>query len=148
MQLSQHFTLAELSSSDTAARHGLDNTPPEDVVANLKKLAELLEKVRNLFNAPITINSGYRSPEVNALVGSKPTSQHCKGEAADIRVPGHTPLEVCYAIKAAQLQYDQCILEFYNSATGTGWTHISVSSNPRRQDLTINKSGTTVGFHA
>ena len=88
MKLSPNFTLAELTQSETAARLGLDNTPSKDVEANLVRLARMLEDVRRILSRPIMVNSAYRSPEVNKAIGSKPTSQHCIGCAADIRVPG------------------------------------------------------------
>jgi uncharacterized protein YcbK (DUF882 family) len=140
MNLSQNFTLDELTASQTAARKGLDNTPNATEVANLVRVAALLEEVRTLLNKPILINSGFRSKQVNDSVGSKDTSQHRIGCAADIRVPGMTPREVVEACIAANIGYDQIIEEFGS------WTHISVpntaSTAPRRQALTIDRQGT------
>jgi hypothetical protein len=140
MNLSTHFTLEELTVSETAARKGLDNNPPEDVLSNLRRLALFLEDVRNVIGGPIHINSAYRSPEVNGSVGGKPTSQHCLGCAADIRVPGMTPNEVVKKLKASNLEYDQLIREF------DSWTHISIpntkDAKPRKMVLIIDKSGT------
>ena len=104
-------------------------------------MAELLEQVKKAVgNKPIMVNSGFRSLQVNNAVGSKPTSQHCLGCAADIRVPGMTPDEVVQAIRASNIQYDQLIREF------DSWTHISVPNlsnmTPRNQTLIIDKSGT------
>jgi len=147
MKLSEHFTLEELIRSTTAARLGIDNTPTQDIINNLTKVADLLEKVRNIFGLPIIISSGYRCSRLNKLVGSKPSSKHVQGLAVDFRVYGKTPLEVCQAIERAKLQYDQCILEFYNPHTGDGWTHLGLASTLRQQNLTINAHGTIAGFH-
>jgi uncharacterized protein YcbK (DUF882 family) len=140
MNLSPNFTLDELTASQTAARKGLDNTPNATEVANLVRVAALLEEVRALLNKPILINSGFRSKAVNDAVGSRDTSQHRIGCAADIRVPGMTPREVVEACIAANIGYDQIIEEFGS------WTHISVpntaSTAPRRQALTIDRQGT------
>jgi len=140
MQLSEHFTLEELTRSEVAERKGLDNTPNASEIANLVRLAGLLEEVRALLNKPILLNSGFRSKAVNDSVGSKDTSQHRIGCAADIRVPGMTPKEVVEACIKANIGYDQIIEEFGS------WTHISVpntdSTAPRRQALIIDRQGT------
>jgi uncharacterized protein YcbK (DUF882 family) len=140
MQLSEHFTLEELTRSEVAERKGLDNTPNASEVANLVRLAGLLEEVRALLNKPILLNSGFRSKAVNDSVGSKDTSQHRIGCAADIRVPGMTPKQVVEACIEANIGYDQIIEEFGS------WTHISVpntaSTAPRRQALVIDRQGT------
>ena len=137
-QLSEHFTLEELTITN---HREYDNTPNADQINNLQRVAELLEQVKKVLGGkPVMVNSGYRSPQVNLAVGSKPTSQHCLGCAADIRVPGMTPDEVVRAIRESEIQYDQLIREF------DSWTHISVPShagdNPRRQSLIIDKAGT------
>ena len=147
MNLSEHFTLAELTVSDIGARNGWDNTPNASEIANLVRLAEMLEQVRTVLGKPILVNSAFRSKQVNDGVGSKDSSQHRIGCAADIRVPGMNPDEVCRAIIGAKLPYDQIIREFYNPETKAGgWTHISVPNTkemtPRRQALIIDKSGT------
>ena len=137
MNLTEHFTLAEL----TATNHRqFDNTPNEAETANLQRLAEFLEQVKTALDGkPIMINSGFRSKQVNDSVGSKDTSQHRIGCAADIRVPGMTPDAVVRAVIAAGLPYDQIIREF------DAWTHISVPNTPegapRRQALIIDKQG-------
>jgi uncharacterized protein YcbK (DUF882 family) len=140
MQLTKHFSLQELTVSTIAARKGLDNTPNASEIANLVRVAELLEQVRALLGKPIILNSGFRSKQVNDAVGSKDTSQHRIGCAADIRVPGMTPREVVEACIKANIGYDQIIEEFGS------WTHISVpdspSRPPRRQALTIDRQGT------
>lgn len=140
MNITPHFTLEELTASETAERNGWDNTPGEAEMANLKRLANLLEQVRALVNKPVMVNSAYRSKKVNDAVGSKDTSQHRLGCAADIRVPGMTPDQVCRAVIASGIAYDQIIREFDR------WTHISVpnteSTPPRKQALIIDRAGT------
>lgn len=138
MILTPHFTLEEL----TATQHRtLDNTPNSSEINNLKRLAEMLEEVKTLLDGkPIMINSGFRSKAVNDAVGSKDSSQHRVGCAADIRVPGLTPDQVVKAIIGSPIAFDQIIREF------DSWTHISVPNNPsgipRKQALIIDKSGT------
>jgi hypothetical protein len=141
MNLSPNFTLEELTASETAARNGLDNTPGPIAYQNLVRLANFLEEVKKVLGGkPIMINSAYRGPEVNTHVGGSKNSQHMVGCAADIRVPGMTPNEICKAIIASELQYDQLIREF------DSWTHISIpneeSSTPRGQTLIIDRAGT------
>jgi hypothetical protein len=144
MKLSEHFTLEELTVSETAVRRGLDNTPDNDALYDLKRLAEFLELVRTTLGKPIKVNSAYRSPAVNASVGGSKTSQHCKGQAADIRVVGMNPRQVCQAIIAAKLPFDQLIQEFWNPKTGGGWTHVSIPPKdkpPRKMALIIDRAG-------
>ena len=140
MNLSPNFTLAELTVSEIAARLSLDNTPNATEVANLVRVADLLEQVRAIVKKPILVNSAFRSKPVNDAVGSRDTSQHRLGCAADIRVPGLTPKQVVQACIDAKLPFDQIIEEFGS------WTHISVpntpSTAPRRQALIIDKQGT------
>jgi uncharacterized protein YcbK (DUF882 family) len=141
MNLSKHFTLDELTASETAARNGWDNTPNPDELSNLNRLAEFLEQVKTVLGGkPVIINSAFRSKKVNDAVGSRDTSQHRIGCAADIRIPGMTPDEVVKAVMAAGLGYDQVIREFDR------WTHISIPNNPedkpRQQALIIDRSGT------
>ena len=136
--MTPHFTLAELTAT---SQRQFDNTPNEAETANLQRLAEFLEQVKTALDGkPIMINSGFRSKQVNDSVGSKDTSQHRIGCAADIRVPGMTPDAVVRAVIAAGLPYDQIIREF------DAWTHISVTNTPngtpRRQALIIDKAGT------
>ena len=137
MNLTEHFTLEELTHTD---HRQFDNTPNETETANLQRLAEFLERVKIVLRGkPIMINSAYRSKQVNDAVGSKDTSQHRLGCAADIRVPGMTPDQVTQAVIASDLQFDQVIREF------NSWTHISVPNHegdkPRRQALIIDKGG-------
>ena len=137
-KLTEHFTLEELTHTD---HREFDNTPNEAEKANLERLAAFLEEVKTVLGGkPIMINSAFRCKQVNDAVGSKDTSQHRIGCAADIRVPNMTPDEVVQAVIASGIGYDQIIREFDR------WTHISVPShagdNPRRQALIIDKQGT------
>jgi len=140
MRLSPNFTLAEMTASQTAERRGLDNTPNATAIANLTRLAGLLERVRAVIGKPIIITSGYRSPEVNLAIGSTNRSQHPLGCAADFKVHGMTPKQVIEACIEADIPYHQIIEEFGS------WVHISVpntaSEAPRKQALTIDRSGT------
>ncbi len=147
MNLSEHFTLQELTISDWADRNGVNNTPPADIVEQLKLLAAKLEEVRTVLGKPILINSGYRSPKVNKAIGGKPTSSHQYGQAVDLRCPDFgTPEAVCRAIAASPIKYDQLILEFATPAGG-GWVHLGIGRGMRQQVLTINKHGTHAGIH-
>jgi hypothetical protein len=157
MNLSDHFTLEELTHTD---HRNLDNTPTEhekciidgkdvlvNAVANLPRLASFLEEVKTLLGGkPIMVNSAFRSESVNSAVGSKNTSDHRRGCAADIRVPSMLPDQVVKAIIASNLQYQQVIREFSDPVNGGGWTHISIPTNAgdkaKRQALIIDKTGT------
>jgi hypothetical protein len=141
MNLTPNFTLDELTTSESAERNGWDNTPNDAELANLTRLADFLEQVKVVLGGkPIMINSAFRSKKVNDSVGSKDTSQHRIGCAADIRVPGMTPDEVVRKVIASGIGYDQVIREFDR------WTHISVpnsvDTSPRKQALIIDKAGT------
>jgi uncharacterized protein YcbK (DUF882 family) len=138
--MTPHFTLEELTHTD---HRTLDNTPNETEQANIQRLAEFLEELKTLLGGkPIMVNSAFRSKAVNDAVGSKDTSQHRIGCAADIRVPGMTPDQVVRAIIASDLGFDQVIREFDR------WTHISIpnqaTGSPRKQALIIDKAGTRV----
>jgi hypothetical protein len=138
MNLSEHFTLAELTHTN---HRTLDNTPNEGEIENLRRLAVLLEQVKTqLGGRPVMVNSAFRSKAVNDAVGSSDKSQHRLGCAADIRVPGMTPDEIVRSVMTAGLPYDQIIREF------DAWTHISIPSfpslPPRRMALIIDKNGT------
>jgi len=140
MNLSEHFTLEELTHTD---HRELDNTPTDSELANLKRLAAFLEEVKTVLGGkPVMINSAFRSKAVNDAVGSKDSSQHRIGCAADLRVPGMTPDEVVKAVIVSGIGYDQVIREFDR------WTHISipnhVDNTPRRQALIIDKQGTRI----
>jgi hypothetical protein len=136
--MTPHFTLEELTHTD---HREFDNTPNETELANIKRLAEFLEDIKEaLGGKPIMVNSAFRSKAVNDAVGSKDTSQHRIGCAADIRVPSMTPDEVVRAVIASGLPYDQIIREFDR------WTHVSIpntpEAKPRKQKLIIDKAGT------
>lgn len=138
MNLTPNFTLEELTHTD---HREFDNTPNDAELANLVRLADFLEQVKAVLGGkPIMVNSAFRSKQVNDAVGSKDTSQHRIGCAADIRVPGMTPDQVVKAVIASGIGYDQVIREFDR------WTHISVPNNvetaPRNQALIIDKTGT------
>ena len=138
MNLTEHFTLEELTITD---HREFNNEPNPSEIANLQRLAELLEQVKvAIGNKPVMVNSAFRSKQVNDAVGSKDTSQHRLGCAADIRVPGVTPDQVVKTIMAAKLPFDQLIREFDR------WTHISVPNTvgaaPRGQVLIIDRQGT------
>jgi len=137
MKLSENFTLDELTRSTTADRLGLDNTPSDEVTENLKRLANLiLQPLRDHLGRPITINSAYRSPRVNASVGGSPRSQHMLGEAADIRVANLEVTELVEIIKDLGLPYHQLINEF------DSWVHVSVApkgEKPKKQVLHFKK---------
>jgi len=140
-QLTPHFSLEELYASEIADRNNVDNKPTDYVVLdNLQFLAERLEEVRNVLQHPIHVNSAYRCLLVNGMLGSKPTSAHTKGLAADIVSPSFGgPRDIVNAIIASNIQYDQVILEFDR------WCHIGFAEKdkaPRLQKLIIDKSGT------
>ncbi|MFA5901185.1 MAG: D-Ala-D-Ala carboxypeptidase family metallohydrolase [Hyphomicrobium sp.] len=141
MKLTDHFTLAELTHSQTADRLGLDNTPPPAVVTRLIATAHGLEMIRALVQCPVTVSSGYRSPAVNAAVHGAPASQHLTGQAADIIAPWFgPPKRLMEAIIKAALPFDQCILEF--AGQGGGWVHVSFTDKPRGQALVVDRDGT------
>ena len=137
MQLSEHFSYEELIHTD---HREFDNTPTDTELANLVRLAEFLEVIKAILGGkPIMINSAFRSKQVNDAVGSKDSSQHRTGCAADIRVPGMTPDEVVKFIRSADIEFDQVIREFDR------WTHISIpleGVKPRKTALIIDKTGT------
>jgi len=143
VNLTDHFTLEEMTASQTAVERGIDNTPGPDERVNLIKLAAMLEQVRTLLGQPVHVSSAYRSPELNVAVGGVPTSHHCHGAAADIEVPAFgTPLEVCRAIEASDIPFGQLIHEFGS------WTHISIMPVPDKVNrvITIDKHGTHAGL--
>jgi hypothetical protein len=140
MNLTPHFTLEELTHTD---HREFDNIPNEKELENIQRLAEFLEELKTVLGGkPIMVNSAFRSKQVNDAVGSKDTSQHRIGCAADIRVPAMTPDQVVRAVIASDLEFDQVIREFDR------WTHISIPNQdggkPRKQALIIDKAGTRV----
>jgi hypothetical protein len=131
-RLSRYFTLARLAASDTARARGIDNTPPDALLPNLRLLARGLDRVRLLLGHPLEISSGYRCPELNAAVGGVPHSQHAQGLAVDFTCPGFgPPIAIARAIRDSEIVFDQCICEF------SEWIHLSFSTAPRRRVLTI-----------
>jgi len=141
-RLTPHFTLEEFTFSQTATRKGIDNTPHEGILDNLCILANGMEDVRNLLNAPIHVSSGYRCPELNDLLGSKRTSQHTKGLACDFTSNAYGSPQIIFAdIITSDIPYDQLILEFDR------WIHISFvedGGTPRKQALIINGEGAMI----
>jgi len=134
MMLSEHFSLEEMTLSQTAVRKAIDNTPSQEVIESLKVTAIGLDRIRSLLNYPIRVSSGYRSVKLNTAIGGVPTSQHCKGEAVDFTCPEFgTPLEVCQEIvaHATEIGFDQLIQEGQ-------WTHVSFSEQHRNSVLTAN----------
>lgn len=145
MQLSPHFSLEEMTLSETGVRHHADNTPDAEHLERLTRTCAKMEQVRDLLGAAISVSSGYRSPEVNALVGGAKNSAHVLGYAVDFncRQVG-PPLVVAKVLKEARqkglLKYDQLIHEFGS------WAHISFDPQARQQDLTIDHYGTRLGL--
>ena len=138
MKLSKNFSLVEMTKSQTALRRGIDNTPHPHQVEQLERLCEaVLQPVRDHFDRPVTITSGYRCPELCIAIGSKATSQHAKGQAADFEVPGVSNMEVAQWI-ADNCEFDQLILECYTGGN-TGWIHCSYVHEPRKELLTFDR---------
>jgi len=140
IKASPHFTIDELTFSETAARKGIDNTPSDDVLDNLYKTAMEMENVRKLLgNNFIHISSGFRCVELNTLIGSKKTSSHVRGLACDFTARGYgNPNDIVSAIVNSDINYDQLILEY------DSWVHISFCEDkevPRKEALSINKDG-------
>lgn len=130
MSLSEHFTLEELIVSQTAARDGLKNIPNAEQIESLRSLCvTILEPLRLRLKRPVVVNSGFRSVTVNRRVGGSAKSQHCRGEAADIIVPGIPVADVIQVIKSLYLPIDQVIDEF------GAWVHVSHKSNAKNRGL-------------
>lgn len=135
MNLSPHFTLAEMIRSQTAIRNGIDNTPDPAQIERLRLLCvNILEPLRALVGKPIHVSSGFRNPTVNSLISGSPTSQHMRGEAADISVEGLTAQELFVVILASALPYDQLIQEF------DSWVHVSFGPRDRRKAMLATKN--------
>ena len=153
MRLSDHFTLAEMCKSQTAARRGIDQTPPADAIEALRKLCDgVLERVRIEFGIPIIPSSGYRSPELNRAIGgaNNPQSQHCTGAAVDFEIASIPNVDVARWI-SQQCRFDQIILECYDPKAGpnSGWIHVSYVDWPdaRGDILTYSRTnGYTPGL--
>ena len=141
MKLSDNFSLNELTKSQTAERKGIDNTPGPNHQENLKSLCEMiLQPIRDHFGQVVSVSSGYRSPELCTAIGSKITSQHAKGQAADFEIFGVSNKALADYIDS-ELHYDQLILEYWNeSDPNSGWVHCSFSEgNNRKQYLRAYK---------
>ena len=142
MQLSENFSLNELTKSQTATRKGIDNTPSGDEKENLKSLSiHILQKIRNHYERPVRVTSGYRSPELCEAIGSSAKSQHAKGEAADFEISGVDNFDLAIWI-SKNLDFDQLISEFYVEGDGdSGWVHCSYKADGtnRKQCLTAFK---------
>ena len=147
MKLTPNFTLSEMTKSDTALRLDMDNTPNAVQIENLKTLCEkVLQPVRDHFGKGVKVNSGFRHPQVNAAVGGSKTSDHCKGMAADIEIPGVANGDLAQWI-VDNLEFRQVILEFYTPGVpDSGWVHVSFNpEDNKKQVLTAAKQrGKTV----
>ena len=147
MKLSKNFSLNEMTKSQTALRRGIDNKPGDEEEANLQQLCEqVLQKVRDHFGKPVTVNSGYRSPELNKAIGGSTTSDHCKGMAADIEIPGVSNYEIADWIKS-NCEFRQLILEFYTPGVpDSGWVHVSYNyeENEKKVMTALKEDGKTV----
>ena len=144
-RLTPNFTLEEFTSSQTAARRGVDNIPADgsDEMKGLLRTAKVMERVREILGHPVLISSGYRSPWLNSAIGGARDSAHTHGLAADFICPGFgAPLRICQALELhmRELGIDQLIHEF---AT---WCHLGLRDQPRHQALTIDRRGTRHGF--
>lgn len=142
MKLSEHFNLNEFTRSETGDRLGYDNEPgPEELTRLITLCSEVLEPIRAILGAPISILSGYRGAELNTKIGGAESSQHCRGEAADFIVFGETCREVVEVLKYSNVPFDQMILEYPSKSQPDGaWVHISCTSKPRKQILTATKT--------
>ena len=140
MNLSPNFHLSEFVKSQAASRRGIPNKPGEAEIAALRLLChKVLEPTRAHFGKPLVISSGYRSPAVNRAIGGARNSQHVTGEAADFEIPGVSNIEVCRWM-AANLNYDQLILEFYTPGQpNSGWVHVSYRQPYRNEELTARR---------
>lgn len=147
MQLTTNFSLAEMIKSETAVRRDMDNIPGTVEIDNLRVLCEqILQPIRDAYDRGVKVNSGYRSPDVNAAVGGSRTSDHCKGQAADIEIPGVPNGDLAQYV-ADYFEFTQLILEFYTPGVpDSGWVHVSYDpSNLKKQILTaMRENGKTV----
>jgi zinc D-Ala-D-Ala carboxypeptidase len=152
MMLSRHFALNEFVESATARAHGIDNTPPPEVMPRLIQLADLLERIRSTLDVPLYISSGYRCPRLNSAVGGVPDSDHEKGDAADFTAPGFgDPHAICILLAplVSTLGIGQLIHEGPHNNT-TRWVHVSTRTpaNAVNRILTITAAGPQPGIHA
>jgi len=144
MQLSKHFKLSEFTKSQIASRHGLKNLPGAGEVKNLENVCyEILEPVRAKFEKPVLITSGFRSLEVNRILGSSDGSQHCKGQAVDFEIGGIPNIKVAYWIQA-NCDFDQLILEYYQpDVDQSGWVHVSYNEKGANRKKVLTFDGKT-----
>ena len=146
MQLSKHFQLKEFTKSQIASRNGFKNLPSAGDIKNLENLCyEILEPVRAKFDKPVTITSGYRSLETNRKLGSSDSSQHTKGQAVDFEIAGVTNIEIAYWL-TNNVDFDQCILEFYKPESGdgnSGWVHVSYNEKGANRKQVLTFDGTS-----
>lgn len=147
MRLSKNFELEEFLVSQTAERHGIDMTPPDEVVENLARLCrKVLQPLRDRLASPVMVSSGYRPELLNRLIGGSPRSAHIDGRAADFNVAGYTPHEVVSELILMNPPFDQVIHEFGR------WVHVGIAARPRKEVLTAyHHEGAThyrFGLHA
>lgn len=148
MNLTKHFTLAELTASNKAKQLGIDNTPPPEIVPRLVMVAEMLERIRSTLNCPVVVTSGYRCEQLNMAVGGSSTSDHPRGHAADIVSPRYgTATEVAKALAplVSVLGVGQLILE---GVKGKQWVHVStrVPEKSVNRVITITDAGVQAGI--
>ena len=136
MKLTENFSLKEMTQSQTALKNNIDNEPNAEQIENLRQLCQtILQPIREDFQLPIKITSGFRSPELCEILGSKSTSQHCDGEAADIEIYGVSNYDLAKYIEN-NLNFDQLILEFYDGVDpNSGWVHCSCSMERSRKQM-------------
>lgn len=141
MQLTKNFTLDEFLQSQTATRRGIDMTPPQYVIDNLKHLCvTVLQPLRDVVGSPVRISSGYRPKALNDAINGSSTSAHMEGRAADFTVDGETPYETAVMVDQMGLVVDQTILEFQR------WVHVGIAPEPRQQMLTAYRSDGVVHY--
>jgi zinc D-Ala-D-Ala carboxypeptidase len=143
MNLTKNFSLHELTKSETALRRGIPNTPVQKEIESLTRLAQcVLQPIRDHFGRAVKVNSGYRSPQVNAVIGGSLTSDHCKGMAADIEIPGVANHTLAVWIRD-NLKFTQLILELYTHGVhDSGWVHVSYDpDNLKQQTMTATSQG-------
>jgi zinc D-Ala-D-Ala carboxypeptidase len=143
MKLTSNFSLSEMTKSDTALRFNIDNTPDAEQLANMVALCEnVLQPVREYFGMGVKVNSGFRHPAVNSKVGGSRTSDHCKGMAADIEIPGVANADLAKWI-VDNMNFRQVILEFYTPGVpDSGWVHVSYNpADNKKQVITAAKQG-------
>jgi hypothetical protein len=148
MKISTHLNLAEVTRSDSAKRHGIDNTPTAEHLENFKLLAEkVFEPIRLHFKTPIFISSGYRSKALNDFIGGSASSQHCKGQAIDIDMDGSkggVTNKMVFDFIKSRLDFDQLIAEFPENSN-PAWVHVSYVKTGNRKQILVAKriSGAT-----